>query len=68
MVHDFEKANDIHIPYQIVARRPGDIDTCYADCSKANKELHWHAELTVLDACRDSWNWQKKNPKGYGDE
>lgn len=68
MVHDFEKANDIHIPYQIVARRPGDIDACYADCSKANKELHWRAELTVLDACRDSWNWQKKNPKGYGDE
>lgn len=67
MVHDFEKANQIQIPYVIVDRRPGDIDACYADCSKANKELHWKAQYTVLDACRDSWNWQKKNPKGYGE-
>ncbi len=66
MVHAFEKANNITIPYRIKERRPGDIDACYADCSKANKELHWHCQYTVEDACRDSWNWQKNNPKGYG--
>lgn len=67
MVHAFERANKITIPYVIKERRPGDIDACYADCSKANKELGWHCQFNVEDACRDSWNWQKNNPKGYGE-
>lgn len=67
MVHAFEKANKIKIPYVIKERRPGDIDACYADCSKANKELGWYCQYNVEDACRDSWNWQKNNPKGYGE-
>ncbi len=67
MVHAFEAANNIKIPYVIKERRPGDIDACYANCEKANKELHWSCQFSVEDACRDSWHWQKNNPKGYGD-
>lgn len=66
MVHAFEEANHIKIPYVIKARRPGDIDSSFADCSKANKELNWKATRNVVDACRDSWNWQKNNPNGFG--
>ena len=65
MVKSFEEANSIQIPYQIKERRPGDIDACYADCSKANKELSWSANKTVKEACKDSWNWQSNNPEGY---
>ena len=67
MVNAFEEANNLKIPYEIMPRRPGDVDECYADCSKANKELNWKCERTVKDACRDSWNWQKNNPNGYED-
>lgn len=65
MVHAFEEANGIRIPYRIVARRPGDIATCYADCTKAAKVLGWKAEKTLVDMCRDGWRWQKQNPDGY---
>lgn len=65
VVKSFEKANNIKIPYVITERRPGDIDKCYANPEKAFKELGWKAEKTLEDMCRDSWNWQKNNPKGY---
>ena len=65
MVHAFEEATGIRIPYRIVARRPGDIATCYADCTKAAKVLGWKAEKTLVDMCRDGWRWQKQNPNGY---
>ncbi len=65
IVKAFEKANDIKIPYTIKPRRAGDIAEFYADPKKANKELNWHTENTLEDMCRDSWNWQKKNPNGY---
>ena len=65
LVHAFEKANGLTIKYEIKARRPGDVDENYADPSKAYKEMGWKAELDIVDACRDSWNWQKNNPKGY---
>lgn len=61
----FEKANDLKIPYTIMDRRAGDIPTCYADPSKAEKELDWKAERGILEMCRDSWNWQKNNPGGF---
>ena len=67
LVEAFEKVNGIKIPYVISDRRLGDIATCFADASKALKELHWKAEKTIEDMCRDSWNWQKNNPRGYGD-
>ena len=65
IVHAFEKANGVEIPYQIVERRPGDIDSCYSDPSKAEKELGWKAQYGLDDMCRDSWNWQSRNPDGY---
>ena len=65
IVKNFEKANDIKIPYQIKPRRAGDIATCYCDPSKAARELGWKAKFGILEMCRDSWNWQQKNPNGY---
>ena len=64
LVHAFEEANAIEIPYQIMPRRPGDVDENFANVDKAAKELHWKAKLTITDACRDSFNFQKKNPNG----
>lgn len=65
LIHAFEKVSGIKIPYVIEERRPGDVAISYSDPTKANKELGWKAEYTILDMCRDSWNWQKKNPDGY---
>ena len=67
MVNSFVSVNHVAVPYQIVDRRPGDIATCYADPAKSAEKLHWKAEKTLDDMCRDSWNWQKNNPMGYGD-
>ena len=66
VVHAFEKVSGVNIPYVIEERRPGDIAVCYSDPGKAKRELGWKAELDIYDMCRDSWNWQKKNPEGYG--
>ena len=65
MVKTFREVNDVALPYEIVARRPGDIATCYADPAKSAEALGWKAEKTLEDMCRDSWNWQKNNPNGY---
>lgn len=66
-VKAFEEANGLEIPYDIVERRPGDIAECYADPAIAEKELGWRAEKELVDMCRDTWNWQKNNPNGYGE-
>ena len=66
LVHAFEKVSGVTIPYVIEDRRPGDIAVCYSDPGKAKRELGWKAEYDIYDMCRDSWNWQKKNPEGYG--
>jgi len=65
LVHAFEKASGVKIPYEIVGRRPGDLAECWADPSKAERVLGWHAEKTVEDMCADSWRWQRMNPNGY---
>lgn len=65
IVKAFEEANSISIPYVIAPRRAGDIATCYSDPAKAEKELGWKATHTLVDMCKDSWNWQKNNPKGF---
>ena len=57
MVKAFEKATGKKVPYKIAPRREGDIATCYADCTKANKELGWIAEKTLEDMCKDAWNY-----------
>ena len=67
MVKTFEEANGVPVPYEIVDRRPGDIAVCYADPAKSAEKLGWTAEKTLTDMCRDSWNWQSKNPQGYGE-
>lgn len=53
------------IPYQVVDRRPGDIATCYADPSLAEKLLGWKARRNLEQMCADSWRWQSQNPMGY---
>ena len=65
VIHAFEEANDLKIPYVLMERRPGDVPQCYAAPLKAERELGWKAERDLKDMCRDSWNWQKNNPKGY---
>jgi len=65
MIRAFEQASGKHIPYEVVARRAGDVARCYADASKAARELQWHTEKTLEDACVDSWRWQSQNPNGY---
>lgn len=67
VVRAFERVNGLKVPYAIKPRRPGDIATCYCDPAKAFSELGWKAEHGIEDMCRDSWNFQKNNPKGYGD-
>lgn len=65
VIKAFEEESKVKIPYKICARRPGDIAICYADASKAKKILGWEAKKNINDMCRDSWNWQSKNPQGY---
>ena len=67
MVKAFNEVTGLNIPYKIVQRRPGDIATCYADPAKSAEILGWKAEKNLMDMCRDSWNWQSKNPQGYGE-
>lgn len=66
VIHNYEKACSKKLPYVITDRRPGDIAVSYADPTKANKELGWKAERDIEQMCRDSYNWQIKNPNGYG--
>ncbi len=65
VVKAFEKACGHAVKYEIVARRPGDLDTCYSDPSKAYAELGWKAERDIDEMCEDSWRWQSLNPDGY---
>ena len=65
VVKAFEKASGKKVPYKIVSRRKGDIQTCYADPSYAKKVLDWSAKHDIYDMCKDAWNWQSKNPNGY---
>lgn len=65
LVQAFEKVNGVKVPYKIVDRRPGDVATCYANADKALAELNWKTEKTIEHMCRDTWNWQSKNPNGY---
>ncbi|MFH1020645.1 MAG: UDP-glucose 4-epimerase GalE [Pseudomonadota bacterium] len=65
MVKAFEQASGQKVPYRIVDRRPGDIAVCYADPTKAKRELGWQAERGIDEMCRDAWRWQSANPNGY---
>lgn len=65
IIKAFSKACGRNLPYDIKPRRAGDIAACYADCSKAERELGWRAELSIEQACADSWRWQSQNPNGF---
>jgi UDP-glucose 4-epimerase len=67
MLHAFERAVGRALPYEVVARRAGDIAASYADPARANAELGWTATRTIDDMCADSWRWQSQNPNGYPD-
>ena len=67
IIKAFSKACGRDLPYEIKPRRAGDIATCYADCSKAERELGWRAELSIEQACADSWRWQSQNPNGFSE-
>lgn len=61
LVNAFMKANNIDVPYEIVGRRPGDLATCFAGASKAEKELGWKAELGIDEMVRDAWRFEQNN-------
>ncbi|HIR51310.1 MAG TPA: GDP-mannose 4,6-dehydratase, partial [Candidatus Avoscillospira avicola] len=67
LVHAFEKATGVKVPYVIKPRRSGDVAECWSDPSKAARELGWKAQYGVEDMCADAWRWQKNNPNGYRD-
>lgn len=68
MVAAFEGVTGKRIPYRVVNRRPGDIGICYADATKAQRELGWVAEKGMEEMCSDAWHWQSNNPNGYQEE
>lgn len=68
MVHAFENANKLTVPYKIVGRRAGDLPICYCSPDKSARVLGWTAGLDLEDMCRDSWRWQTQNPNGYRQE
>ncbi|WP_230432637.1 UDP-glucose 4-epimerase GalE [Plesiomonas shigelloides] len=67
MVKAFEQASGRAVPYQVVARRPGDIAVCYAEPDLAAQELGWRAERGLPEMMADTWRWQSQNPNGYKD-
>jgi UDP-glucose 4-epimerase len=67
-VRAFEHASGRPIPFECVARRPGDVAECYADATLAQQLLGWRATYSLDDMCRDAWRWQSMNPNGYREE
>jgi UDP-glucose 4-epimerase len=65
VVNTFAAVNGVAIPHQFAPRRPGDVPAYWADASYAENTLGWKATRTLEDMCRDAWNWQRKNPRGY---
>jgi UDP-glucose 4-epimerase len=65
MIKAFKAESGQAVPYEVVARRPGDIAACYADANKAKRLFGWEAKLGLRDMCADTWRWQSNNPNGY---
>ncbi len=61
----FARVTGVPVPYQFVARRPGDVAACFADTRLARQALGWQAQLDVDRMCQDAWRWQSNNPNGY---
>ena len=68
VINAFEEANNLKINYVFKERRAGDVPQCYADSSKAERELGWKAKYGIREMCEDSWRWQKNNPNGYDEK
>ena len=66
IIHAFERSNNVGVKHQFGPRREGDLAEFWADAQKAARILGWKTRRTLEDMCRDTWNWQKKNPDGYG--
>ncbi|MEO7446727.1 MAG: UDP-glucose 4-epimerase, partial [Humibacillus sp.] len=67
VLHAFERAIGRELPYEVVARRAGDLAESFADPTRAHAELGWRAQRTMDDMCVDQWRWQSANPQGYPD-
>ncbi|MEA4899274.1 UDP-glucose 4-epimerase GalE [Bacillota bacterium Meth-B3] len=65
ILRTFEAVNGVKLRYEVQPRRPGDAPISYANPQKAERLLHWKAEKTLSDMCRDAWRWQIDNPNGY---
>jgi UDP-glucose 4-epimerase len=65
VVRSFEKASGKPVPYEIVARRPGDVASCFADPAAAERVLGWRAQYGIERMCADHWRWQSGNPRGF---
>ncbi|HDR9061438.1 UDP-glucose 4-epimerase GalE (plasmid) [Burkholderia vietnamiensis] len=65
VVRAFEKASGRPVPYELVARRPGDIAECYANPQAAADIIGWRATLGIEEMCADHWKWQEGNPRGF---
>jgi len=65
LVDAFERASGRPVPYELVARRPGDVAACYADASLAARVLGWRATRDLDRMCADAWRWQRANPNGF---
>lgn len=65
VVKAYEKISGRNVPYEVIDRREGDVASCFADTSYANKKLGWKAFYSLEEMCMDEWNWQLKNPNGY---
>jgi len=67
VVRAYEQASGRKVPIELVARRPGDVASCFADPSLAHELLGWRANRSLADMCTDSWRWQSMNPNGLRD-
>ena len=65
IIHAFERATGVTVPYRVVERRPGDVALCLADPTRAREVLGWTASRTLDDMCVDAWRWQTKHPHGF---
>ena len=67
IVHAFEEASGVKIPYEIGPRRAGDLAEVWSNADKAREVLGWSAKRSLADMCRDTWTWQSNNPNGYSE-
>jgi len=65
LVAAYERVTGRSVPYEVLPRREGDIVSMYANTALATKELHWTAQFSLDDMCKDFWRWQTQNPNGY---